>query len=308
MKRMHRFLAALLIVALCLSSGLALAEGKVTTTGSLNLRKGAGLDYASICTIAKGVTLKYDKTSVDDRGVTWYHVSYKNHKGWIASMYTKKGGSSSGGTVTTTAQINLRKGAGVGYDAILTIGKGVTLSYDSTAKDSQGVTWLYVSYKGKTGWISSKYVKAGGGSGGVSGKVTTTGNLNMRKGPGLAYESLFTIGKGVTLKYDKTSVDDRGVTWYRTVYRGKTGWVSAKYAKAGGSSGKSTKKSVVGNTGKSNVHTGPGLSYKSIGVLHKGESAAFLNKTSVDERGVTWYKITWKGKDAWVSSKYTKLQ
>ena len=55
----------------------------------------------------------------------------------------------------------------------------------------------------------------GGGSGGVSGKVTTTGSLNLRKGPGLAYESLFTIGKGVTLKYDKTSVDDRGVTWSR---------------------------------------------------------------------------------------------
>lgn len=62
---------------------------------------------------------------------------------------------------------------------------------------------------------------------------------------------------------------------------------------------------IEGNDGKSNVRTGPGLSYKSIGVLHKGEDAKYLQKTSIDDRGVTWYKIRWNGRDAWVSSRYT---
>lgn len=62
---------------------------------------------------------------------------------------------------------------------------------------------------------------------------------------------------------------------------------------------------ITGDTGKSNVRTGPGLSYKSLGVLHKEESARYLHDTAVDERGVVWYKIRWNGREAWVSSKYT---
>lgn len=62
---------------------------------------------------------------------------------------------------------------------------------------------------------------------------------------------------------------------------------------------------IEGNDGKSNVRTGPGLKYKSIGVLHVGEEARFLGDTSVDDRGVLWYKIKWNGREAWVSSRYT---
>ena len=62
---------------------------------------------------------------------------------------------------------------------------------------------------------------------------------------------------------------------------------------------------IGGDTGKSNVRTGPGLSYKSIGVLHKGEEAKYLGKSARDDRGVVWYKIDWKGRNAWVSSRYT---
>ena len=62
---------------------------------------------------------------------------------------------------------------------------------------------------------------------------------------------------------------------------------------------------ITGNTGKSNVRTGPGLNYKSLGTLHKDESARYLHETSVDDRGVTWYKIRWNGREAWVSSRYT---
>ena len=63
---------------------------------------------------------------------------------------------------------------------------------------------------------------------------------------------------------------------------------------------------IEGDDGKSHVRTGPGLDYKSIGVLHRGEDAAYLGETSIDERGVIWYKIRWDGRSAWVSSMYTK--
>ena len=62
---------------------------------------------------------------------------------------------------------------------------------------------------------------------------------------------------------------------------------------------------IEGDDGKSYVHTGPGLNYKRLGVLHIGEDARFLGDTSVDERGIPWYKIKWNGREAWVSSRYT---
>ena len=63
---------------------------------------------------------------------------------------------------------------------------------------------------------------------------------------------------------------------------------------------------IEGDDGKSHIRTGPGLDYKSIGVLHRGEDARYLGETSIDDRGVIWYKIRWDGRNAWVSSMYTK--
>ena len=63
---------------------------------------------------------------------------------------------------------------------------------------------------------------------------------------------------------------------------------------------------IEGDDGKSHIRTGPGLGYKSIGVLHRDEDARFLGETDIDDRGVLWYKIRWNGREAWVSSRYTK--
>ena len=63
---------------------------------------------------------------------------------------------------------------------------------------------------------------------------------------------------------------------------------------------------ITGYSGKSHVRTGPGKQYHVIGVLHRDEDAKYLGKTAVDGRGVVWYKIRWDGRDAWVSSMYTR--
>ena len=245
MKQIKKMLAALLMAAICLSMVAALAEsGTIWTTGSVNMRKGAGLDYGSIRTISSGKKLDYDKTSKDDRGVTWYRISYKGRTGWVSSKYASKSkpsgssgsSSSSEGKVTTTASVNLRKGAGLDYSVIRTVPEGATLSYDKTSKDGRGVVWYRVTYKKRTGWVSSKYTNKGGSSSSSSGKTTgkklkTTGNVNLRTGAGLDYNDIRSIPNGTTLTYDETRKDDRGVVWYHVSYDGKTGWVSSKYAK-----------------------------------------------------------------------------
>ena len=254
MKQIKKILAALLTVAFCLSMVAAMAEdGAVWTTGNVNLRKGPGLDYSTIRSISSGTRLEYDKTSKDDRGVRWYHVSYKSRTGWISSKYASEkkpsgssssSSSSSAGKVKTTASVNLRKGAGLDYSAIRTVPEGVSLSYDKTARDDRGVTWYHVTYKKRTGWISSVYAKQGGSSSGkssgssssgksksASGKLVTTGSVHLRTGAGLDYNDLTSVPKGKTLSYDELRKDDRGVIWCHVSYNGYTGWISTKYAK-----------------------------------------------------------------------------
>lgn len=68
-----------------------------------------------------------------------------------------------------------------------------------------------------------------------------------------------------------------------------------------------TTKYVLGDDGRSNVRTGPGLDYDSIGILYDGDTAEYTGKSAIDDRGVRWYQIHWRGRKAWVSSRYTSV-
>ncbi len=143
------------------------------------------------------------------------------------------------GLVWTTGNVNMRKGPGLGYKTIRSISEGTKMEYDKTKKDDRGVKWYRITYKGRQGWISSKYAtesKPGGSEKSKSkksksGKVYTTGKVHLRTGAGLDYESLRSVPKGVTLSYDETKKDGRGVAWYHVSYKGKSGWISSMYAK-----------------------------------------------------------------------------
>jgi len=74
----------------------------------------------------------------------------------------------------------------------------------------------------------------------ASGTVRTTGNVWLRTGPGLGYRKITALSKGTKLTYlGKTSVDDRGVKWYRVRHDGTKGWVSSRYSKLSGASSES---------------------------------------------------------------------
>lgn len=73
-----------------LSGSSSSGGDKVVTTGSVWLRKGAGLGYAKIAAIPEGTTLAYlGSTSTDSRGVKWYKVKYDGNTGWVSSKYSK---------------------------------------------------------------------------------------------------------------------------------------------------------------------------------------------------------------------------
>ncbi len=127
------------------------------TAKSLNVRSGPGTGYDTVDTVSKGdQVLIYDQTTVD--GKTWGRTD----GGWISLQYvsitTIESGSASGTTVSigtvTGKTLNIRKGAGTGYDVVGTLKKGdeVTILEKTT---SGGNEWGRIS----EGWISLKYVE-----------------------------------------------------------------------------------------------------------------------------------------------------
>ena len=139
----------------------------------------------------------------------------------------------------------------------------------------------------------------------------TGGNVYVRNAPNLNGKGLDAMQEGQTATYlDASSTDGRGVVWYKVSFKGKTGWVSSRYSKLYGanvsvpSESSGTVKAVGGNC---NIRNAPNLNGNEIGMMKEGQKGTYLGSSSVDERGVTWYKVKFNGKIGWVSSRYTEV-
>lgn len=169
--------------------------------------------------------------------------SYKNsgaktldaYYGVAGSKSTTPPSKSAKGTAKTSANLNMRSGAGTGNRILLTIPNGKTVKL--TGSKNSG--WYQVQYSSKTGWVSGKYLKnismpsntskdtpKKDDSKTIKAKsAKTTENLNMRSGNGTNHRIILTIPKGK--KVSVTGSKKSG--WYPVKYAGKNGWASGKY-------------------------------------------------------------------------------
>lgn len=163
---------------------------------------------------------------------------------------------------------------------------------------------------------------------GVRSTAYTTGSVNLRTGPGLGYEILTSVPTGQNLEYlGESSVDERGVTWYKVRYREEEMWGSSKYIvvylseqgfEIDASEAESLEESSIGSnpvneayaytTGDVSLRSGPGLGYQSLCVVPNGTRLIWKQKEEVDERGVIWYYISYDGVLGWGSSKYVYVE
>lgn len=150
------------------SGSASSASGTLYTTGSVNVRSGAGLSYKSNGTLKSGTAFKVTKKQKDTRGVLWYKGSGGGKSGWVSSAYLSAKKSSSGSSsssgggssskIVTTGKLTIRSKPNKTSKALGYVGSGKTVSYlNNKSKDSRGVVWYFISYKGVNGWISSKY-------------------------------------------------------------------------------------------------------------------------------------------------------
>ena len=127
----------------------------------------------------------------------------------------------------------------------------------------------------------------------------------MRSGPGVSYESVGELARGECLTYlNETRYDAGGHAWYKAQYYsyGEV-WVSSVYSELTYTRTEASVDDEAGTygryiqaTGQLNVRSGPGLRYSELGMLKNGATAAYLGEHSTDERGVTWYKISYNGR------------
>ncbi|WP_062353930.1 SH3 domain-containing protein [Bacillus kwashiorkori] len=329
---------------------LAASTVSYETTANLNLRTGAGTKHSIITTIPKGKTVYSYETKGNWHKVTYSYTSKgkkQTKTGWVSSSYLKKttakkttNSSSSSvksisGNYKTTANLNMRSGAGTKHSILLTIPKGKTV----TAQQSNG-NWYKVSYtytsKGKkytkSGWVSNAFLNKVTSSSSssdnkkeeqakVTGSYKTTANLNMRTGSSTNSSIILTIPKGKTV----SATEAKG-TWYKVSYSytkngkkyTKSGWVSSSYlSKVKTSSNSNTNKeqekpktenypSSYKTTANLNMRTGAGTNHSIMLTIGNGKTVQFI------EANGTWYKISYtytsKGKSytktGWVSSKY----
>lgn len=257
---------------------------KVTVTGnSVNIRKGAGTNYASVKQVNKGYTLTITQTKAAG-GYTWG----KSSEGWIALKYTNytavsggntgsgNTGSDSGttenkviatGKVAVNTKLNVRKGAGTGYAVVTTLSNGTSVNIYET-KQVGSVTWGRID----KGWISLEYVKLDKqeeedtNSGNTDSGSTDSGNT----------------GSGNT---------DSGNTGSGNTGSGNTGSGSTAAAVTG----------TVKVDSWLNVRKGAGTGYSVVDKLTNGTKVEITEQKTVS--GTVWGKMS-KG---WVSMDYIVL-
>ena len=169
------FLAVFLFGVLFFVSANASETGVVSlSSGSLNVRSGAGTTFSKVATISNGASVAI----LSNEG-EWLYIQTGNVTGYVLAQYIKKSASSAseptvatsygprwvGGQVVT---LNVRSGPGTNYSKI----GGLTALTPVTVVDKSG-DWAKIVFNGDYGWVAAEYLdiqlptlasRSGGGS------------------------------------------------------------------------------------------------------------------------------------------------
>ncbi len=136
-------------------------------------------------------------------------------------------------------------------------------------------------------------------------EVTNTDKVNFRTGAGTNHLLIGTIPQGTVLEVSEVSGG-----WIRVAYNGQNGWISTDYCKnysgtVSDTTG-SNKVAAVGdkveitNTDAVNFRSGAGTGYSKLGTIPRG------TVLKVEEVSGSWFRVTYNGKNGWISSGYCK--
>lgn len=218
----------------------------VVNTGALNVRSGPGVAYGVIAVSQQGHVVHLLGRNANS---SWAKVRlFSGQEGWVnASLITPNVPISSlpivsapGVTptaVVNTGALNVRSGPSVGYGVVAWVQQGQTLQLLGRNAHS---SWVQVRTPGNhTGWVNASLVTANvaisslpvvGAGMPAATAVVSTGALNVRYGPSVAYGAF-------TVAYQGTTVTllgrNQAATWVKIqLPNGTQGWVNAAFLQA----------------------------------------------------------------------------
>lgn len=90
----------------------------------------------------------------------------------------------------SVSNANIRSGPGTRYDILWRVEKYHPLMITKKT----GSWYLFRDFEGDTGWVHKSLVAK------IPAVITTRNTVNVRSGPGMTFEILSTIGKGIPFK------------------------------------------------------------------------------------------------------------
>lgn len=196
----------------------------------------------------------------------------------------------------TTANLNVRQGAGTTYKSLVIIPKGKLI----TATQKNG-NWYKVTYSSKTGWVSGTYLKE-------YYKYTTQATAyyftnkttKLYPTPDTKKAAAYSVVVNNGFYSTQNIVNSIGQTWFRVSYNGKTLYVnSADVTKSSVATFAQTKYKAIRNT---SLYQTYGVSSKVLSSIPSG------TVISSSKRVGNWYYVTVNGKTGYVYiNNFTKV-
>jgi uncharacterized protein YraI len=280
-----------------------------TTTDALNLRSGPSLTASVVLVIPMGARVTF--RGQESNG--FVAVTYSGRDGWVFRTYLSidQPPSSPTRTATTTDDLNLRSGPGLGNGVLTVIPRGATVTLNG--QESNG--FASVTWNAYSGWASTAYLSTGNPTPvtptpapttpPAPKKATTTDDLNLRSGPGTGNPVLTVIPKGTVI----TLTGQQSGGFVSMTWGSYSGWVSQEYIAITTPAPTPpptvpvtpapTPPPVANAAAKDdvNLRSGPGTTYAVITVIPKG---ARLVLTGGTQGG--FLAAAYDGKQGWVSA------
>ena len=238
--------------------------------------------------------------------------------------------------VTVLGEMNIRSGPSTEYEVVGDAVAGEEFSI--TGKNEDG-NWWQIDFRGESGWIYAPFVIAaeaeevpvvsaamtetpasdeettGTSPTTVVPIVTVGGDMNIRSGPGEAYDRIGGATAGEAFAITGRNADG---DWWQIDFDGQDGWIFAPFVTAAdadnvpivggsmeetpaGTSGTDTaapetEGAVVTIDGDMNIRQGPGTDFARIGGAFEGEEFDITGKSADGE----WWQIDFDGEAGWV--------
>ncbi|ARZ65528.1 mannosyl-glycoprotein endo-beta-N-acetylglucosamidase [Bacillus thuringiensis] len=308
-------------------------EGIVTAT-RLNVRNSPALGSSMI-----GYVQKNEKVTVLGKANGWAKISYQGKEGYVSLEFVKidgnteeikkpeqpktsdatiKNGTQEVGTINATS-LRVRSAANTSSSILGNLKNGEKVTVLGKANG-----WAKISYQGKEGYVSLEFVKLEAGKqeekpvenikNGTQevGTINAT-SLRVRSAANTSSTILGTLKNG-----EKVTVLGKANGWAKISYQGKEGYVSLEFVKIDGNTEEikkpeqpktsdATIKNGTQEVGTINatslrVRSAANTSSSILGNLKNGEKVTVLGKAN------GWAKISYQGKEGYVSLEFVKLE